>query len=44
VRPSGLRGMTPAYTEDDNSRQSSPLGRKVSRAPKGGDAGRGTAV
>jgi hypothetical protein len=44
VRPSGLRGMTPAYTDGANSRQSSPLGRKASRAPKGGDAGRGTAV
>ncbi|KAF3388307.1 Ran-specific GTPase-activating protein 30 [Penicillium rolfsii] len=44
VRPSGLRGMTPAYTIDANSRQSSPLGRKVSRASKGGEVGRGTAV
>ncbi|CEO60578.1 hypothetical protein PMG11_05199 [Penicillium brasilianum] len=35
VRPSGLRDMTPAYSDDGNWRQSSPLGRKASRAPKG---------
>jgi hypothetical protein len=35
VRPSGLRDMTPAYSDDANWRQSSPLGRKASRAPKG---------
>lgn len=33
VHPSGLRDMTPAYSDDANSRQSSPLGRKASRAP-----------
>lgn len=44
VRPSGLRDMTPAYSDDANSRQSSPLGKKASRVPKGGNAGSGTAV
>jgi hypothetical protein len=33
VRPSGLRDMTPAYSDDASLGRSSPLGRKASRAP-----------
>ncbi|KAJ5513459.1 GTP-binding nuclear protein Ran-related protein [Penicillium fimorum] len=35
VRPSGLRGMRPAYAE-------SPLSKKISRSPNDGDLGSGT--
>lgn len=42
-RQSGLRGMTPAYTDEAGSRQGSPLARKVGSKPKDEGAGSGTA-
>lgn len=40
--PSGLRGMTPAYADESDSRQSSPLAKKGG-APRDGGVGSGTA-
>ncbi|KAJ5168757.1 uncharacterized protein N7482_004351 [Penicillium canariense] len=41
MRPSGLRGVTPAYIDDASSRHSSPLAKKAGHVPKE-DAGSGT--
>ncbi|KAJ5595032.1 uncharacterized protein N7459_001240 [Penicillium hispanicum] len=42
-RPSGLRGMTPAYPQETGSRPGSPLAKKPSTVPRDGSAGSGTA-
>ncbi|KAJ5093833.1 hypothetical protein N7456_009694 [Penicillium angulare] len=42
TRPSGLRGMTPAYSEGDESRQSSPLARKPGNIQRGTNSASGT--
>lgn len=44
TRPSGLRGVTPAYTDEMGSRQSSPLAKKAGRTdPKDEGVGSGSA-
>ena len=42
-RPSGLRGMTPAYVDETESRPTSPLARKPASVSKGGSSVPGTA-
>ncbi|KAJ5923329.1 hypothetical protein N7454_008574 [Penicillium verhagenii] len=42
TRPSGLRGMTPAYASEGGSAQSSPLARKTGGVRDGGDGPRTT--